>query len=36
MKRRHEFYLDEDVSEQLASLARKPGPQAWRIEDPRS
>ncbi len=25
MKRRHEFYLDEDVSEQLASLARKPG-----------
>lgn len=25
MKRRHEFYLDEDVSEQLANLARKPG-----------
>lgn len=25
MKRRHEFYLDQDVSEQLAALAAKPG-----------
>lgn len=25
MKRRHEFYLDADVSEQLAALAAKPG-----------
>lgn len=25
MKRRHEFYLDPDVSEQLAALAAKPG-----------
>jgi len=25
MKRRHEFYLDEDVSERLATMAAKPG-----------
>jgi hypothetical protein len=25
MKRRHEFYLDADVSEQLSALAAKPG-----------
>jgi hypothetical protein len=25
MKRRHEFYLDEDLSERLATIAAKPG-----------
>jgi hypothetical protein len=25
MKRRHEFYLDEDLSERLATMAAKPG-----------
>src|SRR5689334_8510301 len=31
MKRRHEFYLDEDVSEQLAALAEKPGSSKTQI-----
>lgn len=31
MKRRHEFYLEDDVSEQLAALASKPGSSKTQI-----
>ncbi len=31
MKRRHEFYLDNDVSEQLVALASKPGSSKTQI-----